>query len=185
VTADEFRHCVALVRVYWAGTFDPTVDVLNAWESLWWDLDAHLVVLAIQSLAGQGERFAPPPGLIRRRALELITSHSSGDEAWGQVVSQIAHTGRYREPQFDDAVVAQVVEAMGWKALCDSTNAVADRAHFMQMYREASERAQMLEALPSAARKALRRVTGLARRGGDPQRVGGGHLAELMPGRED
>lgn len=100
----------------------------------------------------------PEPGQIRRIVDEARNGRRRhGGDAWGDVLREIGATGRYREPRFADPVTAAVVGRLGWRELCDSENAVADRARFVQLYDQlaaevVSDRA--VATLPGVARPA-------------------------------
>jgi hypothetical protein len=90
----------------------------------------------------------------------------SGDRAWGEVREQIRRigstrglvqwpTGKKLEPVWSHPLIGVVVDRFGWDALCQSTNEMADRAHFLRMWGEASARERTVDALPPAARQAL------------------------------
>jgi hypothetical protein len=167
VTRDDFSRCLGLVNLYWPhGVTSWTAEALNAWESLLIDLDAVQVAAAIQAIAGDGDRWPPPPGLIRKRTLDLIGGLPNADQAWHEVTVQIARVGSCRGmldyatntrrgPVWSHPLVGQVVDALGWDNLCQSETVMADRAHFLRMWDQASERQRTLEQLPPAARAAL------------------------------
>lgn len=67
------------------------------------------------------------------------------DEAWAEVREQIRRVGSKRgmlnfatnepwEPMWSHPLVGRIVDNIGWKALCESDNEVAYRAHFIRMY---------------------------------------------------
>ena len=74
-------------------------------------------------------------------------------DAWGLVMAEIRRIGIYGQPKFDDPVVAKTVKILDWLALCSSENVIADRAHFMKMYGQLSERAKDDAKLLPAARE--------------------------------
>lgn len=69
----------------------------------------------------------------------------------------IAQVGSYRQPQFEDPLLAQVVEQLGWQNLCRSTNPVADRARFLDAYRDAVHEARLDVARPPEIKALLER----------------------------
>lgn len=68
--ASEWLRCAATIKETWPHSPVPD-DTLRAWGAQLEDLDGEHVRLAIAALARSGERFAPLPGLIRRKVLEL------------------------------------------------------------------------------------------------------------------
>ncbi len=169
MTRDEFRRCVALVDAYWPhGGRAWTVEALDAWQALLLDLDAVHVAAAIVALAGDGREWPPPPGLIRRRCMDLTGTVPGADEAWGEVCDQVRRVGWTRgmeswngggrqvvEPGWTHPLIGALADRMGWDALCQSTNPMADRAHFLKLWDAAAERARIVEQLPPAAAEAL------------------------------
>lgn len=136
--------------------FDFMVEV---WREHLDDLDPALVFATFDAMvAGENREFVPNAAQLRHAA----TQHTSGraptvDAAWAEVREQIRKHGHVA-PQlvtFTHPSIAAVVTALGWQSLCESTNEVADRAHFARMYeaRVADDRAGV--AVPPAARAVL------------------------------
>ena len=73
-------------------------------------------------------------------------------EAWGTVLAEIRRTGYYGQPQFEDSLTAAVVRQMGWKDLCISDDATADRARFVDAYQRQEQRARSQDVLPESLR---------------------------------
>jgi hypothetical protein len=167
VNRDEFSRCVALIRAYWPhGTATWTAAAIEAWESLLLDLDAAAAAAAIQVLAAEGREWPPPPGVVRQRASELVSPIPTGGEAWAEVCGQVRRVGSLRgmsswpsgepiEPVWSHPLIGEVADHCGWDALCASTNEMADRAHFLRLWEQASARERTGQALPPAARAAL------------------------------
>lgn len=166
MTQDEFSRCLALIRAYWPhGTGSWTADAIEAWESLLLDLDAATVAAAVQVLATEGREWPPPPGVVRQRACALVSRLPTGEQAWGEIREQLRRVGSTRgmrngsgetiQPAWSHPLVGVVADRMGWDALCMSTNELGDRAHFLKMWEQASERERTAETLPPAARNAL------------------------------
>ena len=126
--------------------------------------------------ANAGKR--PEPGQIRRIADEARHGRKRhGGDAWGDVLREIGRTGRYRSPQFVDDVTARAVARLGWRELCDSDNAVADRARFVQLYDQLATEAvsdRAVASLPGVARPALPPSAAHELVGAVAKRLGGG-----------
>lgn len=162
---DEFSRCIGLIRAYWPhATGSWTADAIEAWESLLLDLDPIATAAAIQVLAAEGREWPPPPGVVRRRVFDVVDPLPSGDQAWGEVREQIRRVGSTRgmscngvtaQPVWSHPLVGVVADRFGWDALCASTNEMADRAHFLRMWEDASSRTRTSTALPPATRQAL------------------------------
>lgn len=101
------------------------------------------------------------PAPSQLRAIVAEAKHGRrrpGADAWGDVLSEVGRTGRYRQPVFTDPVVARCVDALGWVRLCDSENAIADRARFVELYDRlaaADAEDRSVASLPGVARPAL------------------------------
>lgn len=130
----------------------------RAWHALLGDLTpAELSAAVLRHLALSP--FLPSPADLRRIASEARHGRPpAGAEAWEPVRKAIGAVGRNRAPSFADPVTARVVAALGWRELCDSENAIADRARFIEAYdalagQQAEDRA--VAGLPGVARPAL------------------------------
>ncbi len=118
----------------------------------WAGLDAEAVMGAIDTLSAEGSSFAPTVGQVAQRATELVdramgTRVPDPDEAWAEVRMMIQRRGQWAQFTEDPLawshpLVGDTVERIGWKALCEGTNEVADRAHFAKMYEQARRRSQ-------------------------------------------
>jgi hypothetical protein len=105
------------------------------------DLEASLVAQAIDLLTKSSERL---PTIAKIRATVVEIQHGRrrpGGDAWGDVVSAMRRHGAGRSPGVDfffaDVLVARAVDQLGtWRDLCLSTNVVADRARFIELYDE-------------------------------------------------
>lgn len=127
-------------------------------------------VQAVQSLSAEGRDFPPPVGMIRKRALELrqqVTGEGVPNEAeaWAEVKSLIARRGWPAPPQVEHCshpTVHRAITAMSWSALCESTNEVADRAHFLRLYAATADSSRDHYATPAGAlaSEALRALDG-------------------------
>lgn len=183
----ELSKVLALVSVYWPQTRQPSSDadavfMRDAWGRLLFDVDALAVLAAVEQLAAEGDRFAPPPGLIRKRATILLDPglrSRSPEEGWMMIKQKIRARGwtsaldvcpdclrandgediRVRRAEcehhwvtFDDPAVQAFVDAVGWKYLCESENEMADRAHFVKWYPAAVERLSNRAALPESVK---------------------------------
>ena len=69
-------------------------------------------------------------------------------EAWGAVLKEILRTGYYGKPEFADPLTEAVVRQMGWRDLCLSEDATADRARFVDAYQRQAQRAHGQDVLP-------------------------------------
>lgn len=140
-----------------------TVATIAIYDRLLSDIPpAELQTVVDQCIASC--KFLPTVAEIREEWHKLTTrlGQPSPAEAWSEVLRQIRAVGYIGVPEFDDAVTARVVRAMGWRELCASENMVADRAHFMRMYEQIVERGEQVNRLlPQAIEMAQRHNPGL------------------------
>lgn len=161
MTKTEVMKLVAvLCAAYPAAKF--TAEASSAYERSLADLDYPLANAAVEQIIGSS-RWLPTVAEIRERALSLTSGEvRPGGEAWGSVLKAISRRGRGRVPgvdfEFRDPVVHDAVRALGWIQLCDSENATADRARFVELYDRLAvqhRRQKLTENLPAVKRYQL------------------------------
>ena len=105
----------------------------------------------------------------------------SADQAWAEVQRQIRSVGVYGTPQWSHPAIAAAVTALGWEAVCRSTNPEADRAHFLRFFDTAVRRQRLAQwhEVPARIQEALR---GFGTPGANVP--GAGLPAGDLPGRE-
>lgn len=137
---------------------DQIADMGTAWTMLLEDISYEDGSAALKRWLATSH-WLPAPAQIRTIVSEAKHGRRRpGGDAWGDVLSEVGRTGRYRRPQFTDPLVARAVEALGWVQICDSENAIADRARFVELYdRLAAHAAEDISvgSLPGVARPAL------------------------------
>jgi hypothetical protein len=86
-------------------------------------------------------KFFPTIAEISSEADKLLRpALPAGGEAWGEAVDMMRFRGHTWEPKFDNPITQKCVDALGWYWLCMSTNQVADRARFIELYDELARR---------------------------------------------
>jgi hypothetical protein len=82
------------------------------------------------------------PAIAELRELALAGRCPNEGEAWAEVRRAFTRFGRAGKPAFSHPLILAAVEAIGWRALCDSTqeNEPLDRAHFLRVYRQLADR---------------------------------------------
>lgn len=69
---DQLASLLELYRALWPAAPLPATDAeLRVWHQILGDTDPREVVAALETLAADGERFAPPVGLIFNRVTQL------------------------------------------------------------------------------------------------------------------
>lgn len=117
-----------------------TRQTSGMYEHMLADLDREVATAAVERLIGSA-KWLPTIAEIRFAAAEVKHGpRRLGGEAWGDVVAAMRKVGWYGRPKFDDPLVADAVRMLGWQALCSSTNEVADRARFVELYDGLAER---------------------------------------------
>lgn len=91
-------------------------------------------------------KFFPSIAELREAwALAKTGPRRSGLDAWADVLREVQRVGWYGTPNLEDPVAAQAVKTLGWRAICESDNQAADRAHFAKAYESIA--ARQLEAV--------------------------------------
>jgi len=113
------------------------------------DLPADLLFAASAKARTNSTRnmaFAPSTGEIRQAAAEILRSVRgvpSSYQAWQEVVRAMVDVGSYGTPAWSHPLIGQAVAALGWRNLCMSENAIADRARFIQAFEQLADRAEV------------------------------------------
>lgn len=106
------------------------------------DLDFEVAERAVARLIATS-KFMPTIAEIRSASIDVQRgARRLGGEAWGDVNAEVRRVGRYGSPEFTDPLTAEAVRQLGWLNLCDSTNDVADRARFVELYDGLAARAR-------------------------------------------
>lgn len=147
MTPENIASLMTRLTMTWPNFRIPTdPDTAAVMIQVWCDeldqISQAEAIQAVKSLSAEGRDFPPPVGMIRKRALELrqqITGVGVPNEAeaWAEVKHLIARRGWPSPPQPADCshpAIHRAITAMSWSALCESTNEVADRAHFLRLF---------------------------------------------------
>jgi hypothetical protein len=149
-------------------TEEQQADTRRIYRAMLVDLDYELAGKALRGLITTC-KFMPTIAEIREAAMHVkFGRQRPGGDAWGDVVAAMKRYGSYRTPgvdfQFEDPLVARAVAAFGWKELCGSENAIADRARFIELYEHmlgnARTDSQIAPGLPEPTVPEQRRITG-------------------------
>jgi hypothetical protein len=156
----ETTKIVGLAAAFWPN-FHPSTDddvlvvLIEAWHSLLGDFHFEAVVAQLQAVAADGEPFAPPPGVLRRRLIEACAPPVPGvDQAWREVLGEVSRVGMSGAPIWSHPAIADAVAGLGWRSICMSEAIDTLRAHFRHFYADAIERHRP-DATPPAARAIL------------------------------
>lgn len=152
-----YRH----LRSVSSMTVDERGALMDLYAAVFADLDYTEANAALLRHIRTSEYF-PTPAEIGRIVDQARHGRArTGAAAWEDVRRAIGAIGGNREPHFADPVTAAVVRGLGWRELCQSTNATADRARFIEDYDQraahfAEDRS--VAGLPGVARPALHPV---------------------------
>lgn len=145
MTEDELDRCMETYMAAWPHT-KVLPETLDLAETLIQPLPFEAVMGALAQFSLEGREFAPPLGLLARRAVELV-GEANGyhapdpEEALREVYRTISAVGIYRTPEWSDSAIASAIDALGgWKAVCNEDNPEAFRAHFLKLYGTARTR---------------------------------------------
>lgn len=138
-TETEVAQIVALISAAYPN-FNPTEQTVEVYYQTLKDLPGdELKAAALTAIAEAGRKFAPSVGELRGAVGEIrkaVHNLPSSYQAWEEVLKQMVRVGSYRSPEFSHPLIHRVVDTLGWKNLCLSENAVADRARFIQAYEQ-------------------------------------------------
>lgn len=125
--------------------FELKTETLKAYVKLLSDIDVQVLRAAAAQVATTS-RFFPAISELRNAAFDIIENKAgipAASEAWGEVCEMMRYAKPERCPDFSHKVIRRAVKAVGgWWELCNSTNATADRARFLEAYREIVSRDQ-------------------------------------------
>lgn len=133
---DNETEIIKLVGVMAAGypNTQITKQTIDVYLMMLKDVPLDILTTAIQQCMAESE-FLPTVAKIRGKAVALCAPVAPEPlEAWGIVQKEIQRVGFYHSPTFDDPIIAKAVDCIGWKDICLSENAIADRAHFSKVY---------------------------------------------------
>jgi len=138
-----------------------TKATITAYHVVLGDIPADLLDRAALHVGSQNT-FFPAAAELRAAAFELMErAHGvpGAWEAWAEVCKSFGPCGRWRSPQWTHPLIGQAVDAIGgYIALCDSENATADRARFVQAYDALLARAQKDARMLPEVRQMVRHI---------------------------
>lgn len=110
---------------------------------MWADIPLDVLEAAAKQYIATN-KFYPTVAELRDIALQIARPEiPSAIEAWGEVEKQMVSIGHVGVPQFSHPLIGAMVKYLGgWKKLCLSENGVADRARFIDGYKQLEVREQ-------------------------------------------
>ena len=158
---DEAKQLIARAIVIYphmkTGALEETAKV---WSEMLSDIDYADAMMALKKHVANSD-FPPTIASIRKNAKEIYQLYDgipTAEEAWTEVMRTL---NRYKRPQYTNPLIDKAVDFMGYANLCDSENAMADRAQFIKAYNNLKERRNELEGIEAVQRLANRNVASL------------------------
>lgn len=135
----ENHHRVVMIQ---CGLYPlPVVDLttMDFYERAIADIPLDALVDALDTWVRTRNRRAAPSDL-RLLVAAKVLALPRADEAWEQVRRAILRGGKAmaERPKGMHALTWDVAQRLGWTALCESANIIADRAHFLAAFKEAA-----------------------------------------------
>lgn len=138
-----------------------TVDL---WHELLGDIEFNVAKTAVKKLILESP-YPPTIADIRKQVAEITTQPDDridAAEAWGEVLRAIRHHGYYCEKEALESMsprTAKVVQYMGWREICLSTDIDVVRGQFMKMYNAVTEREKQERLLPFSLQEEIRQIS--------------------------
>lgn len=139
MNSNQLDQCFAAIVAAWPH-FKPLPETFALGERLLGPMDPRAVAAAIEQMSLEGREFAPPLGLVARRAHEIMAEITGervpdADQALAEVFEKISRVGIYQTPSWSHPAIGSTIEALGgWEETCLDDNREAYRAHFMRLY---------------------------------------------------
>lgn len=177
MTHKEWLACVALLAAAYPKEPMTKAQIL-LYEELLRDYPAEAVRHAVLRHIADSPWF-PRVSELRARLADAADGEEDGEHAWGVVQDAVRRVGAYGQPTWSDPVIAETMAALGWVGagwvdFCRSEHVEADRAHFVQWYRQTRRRRKL-------RRDEADTVTALASMGVDLRAIGQGPKAPEGP----
>ena len=159
---NEFNIFAKALKTYFPrDNLLPTPEAMELWYRSLADIPYKLAEVFLQKWVAS-ENWSPSIAEIRHGCADM-TSKETPDWAagWAEVLKAI---GRYGYMQEEEALASmtditrQTVERLGWKNICWSDNAVADRANFRQVYEQLVKRETERRQLPEALKETIAQI---------------------------
>lgn len=163
MTIEEFTKVAAVIRsAYPKDNILTTKEAVDVWYMLLDDLSYDAAQAAVVKHISNN-RFAPSIAEIRELATEVVEGAiPDWGEGWGQLQRAIGKYGYYNQEKAMeslDELTRDVVNRLGFRALCLSENQEVDRANFRTIYLELAKRKKADAQTPMAIREKIATLT--------------------------
>ena len=159
----EFARFAAALKTYFPkeNMLLPNQQAMELWFMQLKDIDYSIAELTLNRWVSLN-KWSPSIAEIREGAAE-ITGGSIKDwsDAWEEVRDAMRTFGRYeadKAVESLDDITKEAVRRLGFFRLCESTNQIADRANFREVYTDLAERSRRNRQTPKEIREAIEQI---------------------------
>lgn len=131
--------------------YELTPESIKLYGQMLGDIPVDVLELSAKQIIAQSKYF-PSIAEWREMSHELMIGMQnipSAYEAWEEAIKQADLCGDYyryqirsHEPEYSHPLIKKAVDIIGYKNLLESSNTVADRAHFFRIYESLLERGE-------------------------------------------
>ena len=161
LTWEQFRDGIAILLAAFP-KLEPDEEMVQHWYLLLQDLTPEALRRGVLTVCQLHRELYPGTNLIA-----LIRFYALPDEAppsclaWMEVHKAVRDVGPYARPAFSHPRIAEVVEMISWRHLCDSEHIAAERDQFLKAYEQISQQASARRLLnPALMEHPLALLTG-------------------------
>lgn len=136
MNAREVASVVAVIAAAYP-QWNASAETVSVYADALADLDVDDVTAAVRELLLVDERW-PTIATIRRTVARRSSLLAPAPiDAWTEVAQTAGAAGRFDRPEWSHQAIETTVRAIGWWALCQSTNPDTLRAQFLRLYDDA------------------------------------------------
>ena len=145
-TREDIKGLIAYLALAFSN-FHPDVtspmNIVDLFMDILGDLPADSLKAALRSYCSEDHEFAPMPGQIRSRVVEMLVRAAgvpTSGEAWGVIIGSYERmpggnmAGGGHSPILDNPLVVEAVKELGGYTADLYENQMANRAHFFKIY---------------------------------------------------
>lgn len=155
INKKEFTIFASALRTYYPKEkLIPNEQAMGLWYNQLKDIPYKLAEVVLNKWVATN-KWSPSIADIREQATELTSEEVKKDwgEAWNEVIRNIHYYGSYRVEEGMEhltGITRETVKRMGYMNLCQSENAMADRANFRDIYNTLLEREKQDKQIPQS-----------------------------------
>jgi len=159
MTREELKVIITALKSNYKDFGVTNKEQFDFWYQMLQDIEYTTCQAAVMKLCATC-KFTPNIAHIREAVTELENPQvlMTDSEAWGEVKRVIRYFGSYREKEALADLpsnVADMVRRLGYSKLCNSTDEMADRAHFTRMWNAQAKQTKHNQALPEGIKNKL------------------------------